>query len=59
MKYDPDMYLMDESDVPYKEGEYNWTRKDDMALLDVVVRDGLELKPDSDLYRLGKELGVL
>jgi hypothetical protein len=59
MKYDPDLYLMDEEDAPYKENEYNWTRKDDLALLEIVKRDGLELKPDSELYQLGKELGIL
>ena len=52
-------YLMDESDAPFREDEYTRTLEDDIVLLNIVKRDGLELNPESRLYKLGKKLGML
>ena len=54
-----DMYLMDETDVPYKEGEYERKLEDDIVLLKMVIKDNLELKPDSRLYQVGKKLNMI
>ena len=53
------MYLMDETDVPYKEGEYERKLEDDIVLLKMVIKDNLELKPDSRLYQVGKKLNMI
>ena len=52
-------YLMDESDAPFREDEYTRTLEDDIVLLNIVKRDGLELDPESRLYKLGKKLNML
>ncbi len=56
---DSDLFLMDETDAPYKEGEYKRTLEDDIVLLNIVKRDGLELEPESRLYSVGKKLGII
>ena len=53
------MYLMDETDVTYKEGEYERKLEDDIVLLKMVIKDNLELKPDSWLYQVGKKLNMI
>lgn len=50
---------MDESDAPFREDEYTRTLEDDIVLLNIVKRDGLELDPESRLYKLGKKLNML
>lgn len=52
-------YLIDDSDVPFREDEYTRTLEDDIVLLNIVKRDGLELNPDSSLYKLGKRLNMI
>ena len=52
-------YLMDESDAPFREDEYTRTLEDDIVLLNIVKRDGLELDPESRLYKLGKKLNMI
>ena len=51
--------VMDESDAPFREDEYTRTLEDDIVLLNIVKRDGLELDPESRLYKLGKKLNML
>ena len=50
--------ILDESGIPFTEEEYQRTLEDDLFLLEMIKRDNLELKPDSRLYKLGKELGM-
>ena len=50
---------MDETDIPFKEEEYQRTLEDDLELLEIVKKDNLELNPDSRLFKLGKELGII
>lgn len=54
-----DRYLMDESDAPYTEAEFHRTIEDDLTLLEIVKRDGLELDPNSRLYKVGKQLSLI
>ena len=51
--------VMDESDAPFREDEYTRTLEDDIVLLNIVKRDGLELDPESRLYKLGRKVGKL
>lgn len=50
--------VMDESDAPYLPGQrpIPRTEQDDIELLKIAEKYNLELKPDSELYRLKKEL---
>lgn len=50
-------YIMDETDAPYENGErpFPRTKEDDLFLLKIVKEHGLELKKDSDLYKLLQE----
>lgn len=52
-------YMIDDTDVPLREDEYMRKLEDDIVLLNIVKRDGLELKPDSSLYILGKRLNMI
>ena len=52
-------YMIDDTDVPLREDEYTRKLEDDIVLLNIVKRDGLELKPDSSLYILGKRLNMI
>lgn len=53
-------YLMDETDAPYENNErpIPRTKEDDLFMLKLVKKYGLELKKDSDLYKLSQEKGV-
>ena len=46
-------------ECPFKEEEYQRTLEDDLELLEIVKKDNLELNPDSRLFKLGKELGII
>lgn len=47
------LYLvMDESDAPYEEGEYTRTPEDDMSIVRLAKKCGLEFIPGTDLDRL-------
>lgn len=52
-------YLMDETDAPLSEHDFNRTLDDDIALLEIVKRDKLELDPNSRLYKIGKQLNMI
>lgn len=52
-------YEIDDTDVPFEDDEYQRTLDDDIVLLNIVKRDGLELKPESRLYKIGKELKII
>lgn len=52
-------FVMDESDAPYTEAEFHRTTEDDLTLLEIVKRDGLELDPNSRLYTVGKQLSLI
>ena len=49
--------VMDETDKPYKENEYQRTLQDDIELLEIVKKDKLELLPDSRLAQVAKRIG--
>ena len=49
--------VMDETDKPYKENEYQRTLRDDIELLEIVKKDKLELLPDSRLAQVAKQIG--
>ena len=34
--------IMEDVDIPYKEGEYQFTEEDDLLMLKIVKRDGLD-----------------
>lgn len=47
------LYLvMDESDAPYEDNEYEQTMEDNLALLDLAEKHGLEIDPTSELGKL-------
>lgn len=52
------MIVMDETDRPYEDGEspYPRTLEDDLFLLKMVEENGWELKPDSYLAKLEREI---
>lgn len=54
-----DLYLMDETDAPYKEGEYERTATDDIVLLNIVKENNLELREGSRLYQLNQQLHIV
>lgn len=48
--------IIEDNDTPLSECEYQRTLEDDLVLLEIVKRDGLELNPDGTLYKLAKEM---
>lgn len=48
--------IIEDNDTPLSEYEYQRTLEDDLILLEIVKRDGLELNPDGRLYKLAKEI---
>lgn len=51
------LYLvMDESDAPYEEGEYTRTPEDDMSIVRLAKKCGLEFIPGTDLDRLYRSM---
>ena len=48
--------VIEDNDTPLLECEYQRTLEDDLVLLKIVKRDGLELNPDGTLYKLAKEM---
>lgn len=47
------LYLvMDEPDAPYEDGEYTRTLEDDMSIVRLAKKCGLEFIPGTDLDRL-------
>ncbi len=59
MTYDDNLCaVMDESDAPLTEEEFGRTIDDDIVLLELMKKDGIEPDKDSRLYQVGKELGM-
>lgn len=54
MNDNTEYYLMDETDIPYEEGQtpYQRTIKDDLLLIKFAKDNSLELKNDGPLYVL-------
>ena len=50
--------VMDESDAPLTEEEFGRTIDDDIVLLELMKKDGIEPDKDSRLYQVGKELDM-
>lgn len=48
--------VMDESDAPYEDGQYVRTRADDLSLLRLAKKYGLEFKPGSRLAKLSQTM---
>ena len=46
--------VMDESDAPYKDGEYTRILEDDLISLRIAKKYGLEFEPGSRLDRISK-----
>lgn len=46
--------VMDESDAPYEEGQYTRTLEDDISLVRLAKKYGLEFIPGSDLDKLSR-----
>ena len=51
------LYLvMDESDAPYEEGQYTRTLEDDISIVRLAKKCGLEFIPGSDLDKLSRSI---
>lgn len=48
--------VMDESDAPYEDGQYTRTLEDDMSLVRLAKKCGLEFIPGSDLDKLSRSM---
>lgn len=48
--------LMDESDAPYEDGQYTRTLEDDISLVRLAKKYGLEFIPGSDLDKLSRSM---
>ena len=47
---------MDESDAPYEEGQYTRTLEDDISIVRLAKKYGLEFIPGSDLDKLSRSI---
>lgn len=52
-------YYMDESCRPFNEDEYEFTLEDKITMIKFATENGLELDENSELYKLGKKLGLI
>ncbi|MCI7770055.1 MAG: hypothetical protein MR496_00265 [Eubacterium sp.] len=52
-------FYMDESVRPFSEDEYKLTLEDKITMIKFAIENGMELDENSELYRLGKKLGLL